>query len=157
MTNSEPPQRHSASTQTGDPQAYGLLRQSAAFLLAGGLGFVISASLTILFTRLFGWSPFAAWFPALAIAIICTWLMNRTWTFRSGDPRKLAELSRYSLVSLASAGVNYAVYAFCLLALGHSGFDVRAVSSIFAASAIGSGIAAAVTFILSRKFAFRGV
>jgi len=93
----------------------------------------------------------------MAIAIVCTWFMNRLWTFGSRDPRKLAELQRYTLVSLVSAGVNYLGYAACLSALAYSGWPLRHVAAIFAASAFGSALASIVTFCLSRRYAFRPV
>lgn len=132
-----------------------LSRQVPAFLVAGASGYIISTSLTIFFTQWFGWTPFLAWFPAIGIAIFCTWLMNRTWTFKSRDKGRATEFTRYAVVSVFSAGINYLVYAGALLVRAQAGFDVRAGLVIALASAFGSGVAALVTFVLSRKYAFR--
>ena len=64
-------------------------------------------------------------------------------------------MTRYAVVSVFSAGINYLVYAGALLVCVQAGLDVRASLVIALASAFGSGVAALVTFVLSRKYAFR--
>lgn len=148
----------SANTKT---KASGLTGQLAVFAVAGVLGFLIDVALTIGLTKLFGLSPFVARIPAVAIAILATWVINRIWTFGSNDPDWLKEFLRYGSVSLLSAAINYGVYCAMLLiavVVGpRMGLGLQADSSalIFVATMAGSAVAAGHTFILSRWFAFR--
>ncbi|MGE3247191.1 MAG: GtrA family protein, partial [Beijerinckiaceae bacterium] len=120
------------------PHRSALLRQCGGFLAAGGAGFVIDAVLTVVFVQAGGLSPFLARIPAVSIAIVCTWIMNRHWTFRSADPDRLAEFLRYGWVSLCTAGVNYLVYCAALALAPLAGFSVSDAPAIVLATVCGS-------------------
>lgn len=80
------------------------------FVLVGGVGFCVDAGLVYILTRS-GLSPLLARVPALTAAIVTTWLLNRAYSFRVETPRSAAELTRYSVVALTSAALNFAIYA----------------------------------------------
>lgn len=88
-----------------------------SFAVVGGIGFVVDAGTTegLVFA---GASPLEARVVAIAAAILTTFLLNRTMTFRS-DRRGAAavgEGGRYLVVALAVAAVNYAIYAALVIA-----------------------------------------
>ena len=116
------------------------------FLIVGAIGFVVDAGLVFLLTGA-GFSAFLARVPALAAAILTTWLLNRTVTFRVAAPRSRAELTRYAMVALSSAALNYALYAG-LVALGM--WPVAAV-------ALATICLLFYNFIGYRRYAFRAV
>lgn len=86
------------------------MKRLAWFFLAGGGGFVIDAGLTHLLI-LAGLSPFAARVPAIMLAMIFTWWINRQRTFGKSDRSLVAEGFRYWAVGITSALVSYAVYS----------------------------------------------
>ncbi len=83
------------------------------FLLVGGLGFVVDAGLTLLLIRI-GWAPETARIPAIATAMLFTWLANRLFTFRVAHKGSVGELARYVAVALGAACFNYLVYRLLL-------------------------------------------
>jgi hypothetical protein len=48
--------------------------------------------------------------------MLCTYLINRTFTFGASTPHVSVEGARYGGVGIASALINYAVYSACLIA-----------------------------------------
>lgn len=116
------------------------------FLVVGAIGFVVDAGLVFVLTAA-GLSAFVARVPALAAAILATWLLNRTVTFRVAAPRSREELTRYTVVALSSAALNYALYAG-LVALGM--WPVAAV-------ALATICLLFYNFIGYRRYAFRAV
>jgi len=83
------------------------------FLLVGGLGFVVDAGLTLALIHI-GWSAETARIPAIAAAMLLTWLANRLFTFRVAHKGSMGELARYVAVALAAACFNYAIYRLLL-------------------------------------------
>ncbi|HEY6094253.1 MAG TPA: GtrA family protein [Gallionellaceae bacterium] len=79
------------------------------FLLIGGLGFVIDASLTYLLVRQ-GIPPWVARVPAIVLAMTFTWLANRYFTYRVKATRSASEALRYAIAAITMAMVNYLIY-----------------------------------------------
>lgn len=84
------------------------------FVAVGAIGFVMDAGLTYLLTR-YGVSPVLARAPAIAVAILTTWLLNRMLTFRIEEPGTIEELARYFAVAVLSGVLNFAVYSVLVL------------------------------------------
>jgi putative flippase GtrA len=131
-----------------------LLREFGRFAGAGAVGFVIDAALTLVLTQSGIMDAYLARIPATGIAICATYYLNRRLTFRSGDSRWLAELTRYIGVSFGGAAINYAGYAASLIVWSKAGFAPQTPNIIFCAVAVGSAIALAFNFLGSRAFAF---
>ena len=85
------------------------------FVVVGVIGFVVDGGGTWLLVHL-GVAPMAARVPPLAIAILVTWLLNRTVTFQVERPKERAELVRYATVALSSALLNFLLYSALVLA-----------------------------------------
>ena len=113
------------------------------FLVVGSLGFLIDAGLTSLLIRV-DVSPFLARIPAIAFAMLFTWLVNRRFTFAVKEERSGREAIKYALVAFATAAFNYIVY-YVLVAQG----VVVAV-----AVALATGAQVALSFYGYRHFAF---
>ena len=93
------------------------MRKVILFLVAGATGFVVDMGVLWLLLTLKLLDPFSARVLAIAAAMLCTYTINRTFTF-GASPRNVAiEGARYGGVGLASALLNYAVYSGFLIAL----------------------------------------
>lgn len=106
------------------------------FLLVGGLGFLVDAGLTMGLIAL-DWPPETARIPAIGVAMLCTWLANRAFTFRVAHRGSLGELARYVAVALLASAFNYLIYR---LLLGQSMPPLPAIVVATAAQAVFSFI-----------------
>lgn len=86
------------------------------FCLIGALGFAIDAVALFALVERFAIGPVPARVLSLLIAVTATWLLHRRFTFRSTDPRRLAEWLRFLLVNGTGAAINFAVYVSVLVA-----------------------------------------
>lgn len=93
------------------------LRHYGGFVLAGCLALATDALILQGLHVGLGLTPFLARIPAIACAMIVSWLVNRTVTFASADPPSLREFAKFAAVSWFAQAVNYAVFAAILLAL----------------------------------------
>lgn len=90
------------------------MRRLLRFVVVGTVGFAIDAGLVWMLTK-YGFSPFIARVPAISVAIVVTWILNRTHTFQVTRPKTTSEALRYALVALASAGLNFMLYSSLVL------------------------------------------
>jgi putative flippase GtrA len=131
------------------------LKPSAEFLrfaVAGAIGFGVDAGLLLAFTSLLGWPALAARLASFAIAVACTWAINRAWTFRSVQATAAgigAEFATYGAVQLTGGAVNYGVYALVITAAG------REPAQLLFAIACGSAMGLAINYFGARAFVFR--
>ena len=119
----------------------------ARFCAIGAFGFAVDACLLMALTNWANLDPFSARLIAILIAITATWGLHRRITFRSTDPKRLAEWSRFAAVNGAGGALNYSVYSAILLAL-------PGTAPLFAL-AVGSAVALSANFLGSRLWAFR--
>jgi len=130
-----------------------LVRQIPSFAAIGSLGFCVDAGLTIVIAAGLGVSPLLARVPAVVVATIATFLLNRTFTFAARG-FWLHEFGRYALVAASGQAVNYAVYALVLTTIERLGLGLAPALIAFAI-ACGAGVAMFLTFLGFRFFAFR--
>ncbi|MGE8942913.1 GtrA family protein [Leptospira interrogans] len=90
------------------------LRHYGGFLLAGLLALTTDGAILQTLTT-FGWDPLAARLVAIAIAMIVSWLINRTVTFAMKGPPSLREYARFASVSWSAQVVNYAIFSAIML------------------------------------------
>jgi putative flippase GtrA len=127
------------SGRGGQSELARAMRHYGGFVAAGLLALAVDAAVLTLLTHTAGWSPFAARIPAIALAMIASWLVNRTVTFPTTAPATLAELGRFAAVSWLSQLVNYAVFASLLLA--------RPDLAPIAALVLASGVSMIVSYL----------
>ncbi|HYC25854.1 MAG TPA: GtrA family protein [Roseiarcus sp.] len=128
-------------------------RQIPAFLVAGASAFVVDAGLTVLLAVGLGVSPYFARPPAVAVATLVGFCLNRAFTFDARGGNRRRDLARYVLVAASGQAVNYAVYAGALAGAQALGAPTSA-ALIALCVACGAGAAMALTFAGFRFFAF---
>ncbi len=90
-------------------------RSFLRFVLAGGVGFLIEATLL---TALVRWAHWVAWHGRLIsfpLAVTATWWLNRRYAFRgTRNAAGRAEYAAYFAIQLGGAALNFGVFALCL-------------------------------------------
>jgi putative flippase GtrA len=122
------------------------------FAVAGATGFAVDAGLLLAFTSLLGWQPLLAKLASFAIAVGCTWAINRAWTFRGGRKTAAgvsAEFAVYGAVQLTGFAVNFAIYAGMVSLIG------KEPAQLMIATAFGSAAGLVVNYLGARRFVFR--
>ena len=114
------------------------------FLFVGGSGFLIDAGGTYLLIAL-GIAPWLARIPAIAVAMIFTWVANRHFTYKVTTARSANEAIRYMVVAAVMALLNYLIY----LALIEAGI------APVAAVTIATACQTLISFYSYRHFVFR--
>jgi putative flippase GtrA len=87
------------------------------FGIAGGLGFIVDAGVLTLLLHTTPLGPFLARLIAIALAMVTTWVFNRTFTFEKSGDSLAAEGFRYGSVGITAALVNYGLYSALLLTM----------------------------------------
>lgn len=93
------------------------MRKLLRFAIAGGIGFIVDAALLALLLHITPLGPFIARLIAIAVAMVVTWMFNRTFTFGKSQHSLAVEGFRYGSVGITSAIVNYGLYAALLLTI----------------------------------------
>lgn len=126
----------------------GVLKHSLVrFTVVGGVGFLIEALLLTYFATVPSVGPIWGRFISFPLAVLATWWLNRTLTFKStNDPGR--EGMRYFLVQIFGALANLAVF-ISLVSHFPSLQGIPAVP-LFMAAIVGL----IVNFVLSKKFVF---
>jgi putative flippase GtrA len=121
----------------------------ARFALVGCVGFAVDGGLLQVLVWA-GWGPIAARAVSFPAAVLATWWLNRSITFRGQDAGPLwASLLRYVAVSIVGTAVNFGVYTS--LVLGSASMAARPIVPF----AIASVLALAFNYLGSKHFAFR--
>lgn len=121
----------------------------ARFAVVGTVGFAVDGGLLQLLVWS-GWGPIEARAISFPAAVLATWWLNRTITFRGRDEGPLwASLLRYVAVSLVGTAVNFGVYTS--LVLGSPAMSARPIVPF----AIASVVALVFNYLGSKHFAFK--
>ncbi len=123
------------------------MKKLVRFGIAGTAGFVIDATVLWLLLETTPLGPFVARAVAIAVALVATWYLNRSFTFGASRRSIAVEGFRYGSVGLVSAMVNYLIYGGLLLALP--------ILQPMAALVIASIAAMAFSFFGYSRFVFR--
>ncbi len=120
------------------------------FGMVGAAGFSIDALVLHAMVGLFGFNPFSGRLVSFSVAVLTTWLLNRSFTFRHQKrhgPIRQAVL--YATVQGAGGLANFGAYSAAIAVfppLGHM---------LLIPLAIGSAVGLCLTFIGSKHLAFR--
>ena len=90
-------------------------RHYGGFFTAGIAALATDAVVLTLLTSGSGLSPFTARIFSISIAMIASWLINRSMTFAVAAPPTFSEFGRFAMVSWFAQAVNYAVFAAVML------------------------------------------
>lgn len=141
-----------------EPSAVGVVsplkRQIPSFAAIGVFGYFVDSGVTYLLAHSFRVDPLMARLPAVAIATVVNFALNRAVTFRASKAPLIRAFARYVMVCAAGLAVNYCVYLACIALAPLAGLAVTpAILPLFVAC--GAGAAMFFTFIGFRFFAFR--
>lgn len=103
--------------QPPDRRLPALWQHYGGFILAGSLAFLTDAAILEGLTRFAGLSPFLARPIGISIAMVVSWLINRTLTFAMRSPPSLAEFLQFAAVVWTAQLVNYLVFCAILIAV----------------------------------------
>ena len=92
------------------------LRHFGGFVIAGGCAFVVDVGVFQVLHEWSGLDPLIARLLSISVAMIVSWLINRTVTFAMPGPPRLREFLHFAAVAWASSAINYGVFAAILLA-----------------------------------------
>ena len=149
---------HKSNSYKTPPQSRPVLRQDRAmsgksttsrltqyfwFIVAGGLGFVVDASLFLALSAT-GLGPALARIPSIFAAMFTTWIINRTRTFQTTTAPSLSEFLQYVAAMAVGFLINYSTFLL-LFSLSDT---IRATPII--ALAISTGAAMSVNFLTAR-------
>jgi putative flippase GtrA len=123
------------------------MKKLLRFGIVGALGFLVDAGMLAALLALTPAGPFLARAIAIAVALVSTWLMNRSFTFGASRHSLAVEGFRYGSVGLTSAVVNYLIYAGLLISVP--------ILQPLAALVIASIAAMAFSFFGYSRFVFR--
>ncbi|PPJ48123.1 GtrA family protein [Rhizobium sp. KAs_5_22] len=123
------------------------MKKLVRFGIVGTAGFVIDAVLLWLLLETTPLGPFLARAIAIAVALVATWYLNRSFTFGASRRSIAVEGFRYGSVGLVSSAVNYLIYSGLLLSLP--------ILQPMAALVIASIAAMAFSFFGYSRFVFR--
>lgn len=91
------------------------LRHYGGFVLAG-LSALTTDGLILQSLTSLGWDPLVARLVAIAVAMVVSWLINRSVTFAMKGRPSLKEYARFAAVSWSAQVVNYLVFGIIILA-----------------------------------------
>lgn len=136
---------HDAPAPTGAAKGVG------AFAMAGALGFLVDAGVTLGLTAL-GAGPAAARAPGVALALLTTFVLNRRFAFAASGRALAAELARYVAVSATGAALNVATYLVAVALAARVGLPPTLAAPL--AVACGSVAGMAANYLGYRGYAF---
>lgn len=126
-----------------------LLKEALRFGGVGSVGFVVDGGL-LWVLLLAGIDPYLARLISFPIAVLVTWLLNRTWTFENADQSKpAAQFGRYLSVQLVGAISNYLIYALVVTSFPGN------IAYALVGFALGSFVGMFINFFGSRYYAFK--
>ena len=121
-------------------------RRISFFLFAGAVGFAVDMGVLWMFLHFHLLDPFSARALAIGSAMLCTYMINRTFTFGASHRKMAIEGARYGSVGIVSALLNYSVYSGILITL-------TSVSP-YVALIFGSGSATVFSYLGYSRFVF---
>lgn len=89
------------------------MRYAGGLVLAGGVALVVDLAVLAALGAV-GVSPFIGRLVSISLAMVVSWLINRTVTFQVQKAPTLAEFARFAGVSWTAQAVNYAIFAAVL-------------------------------------------
>ncbi len=122
-----------------------LIAQLFRYLLVGVLNTALGFGVIFACMYLAGMSPLASNVVGYAVGIVVSYLLNKSYTFKS-DARSRYELLRFLIVFAVAYAANAATLLFCI--------DVLAMHAALA-QVVSSGVYIATSFLLNKYYVFR--
>jgi len=126
-------------------------RESMSFVVVGGLGFIVDATMLALAFHGLQWGHYCSRAASFLVAVSVTWYLNRNWTFAHRATRRpRREYTVYILAQTLGAAINFGVYAACIE------LSDQMAHQPTIALALGSGTAMCFNFWACRQMVFVG-
>jgi len=123
------------------------MKKYLSFLIAGGIGFAVDAGVLLSLLHWTSIDAFSARAVAIACALFCTWMLNRTFTFDKSAHSLIVEGARYGSVGLSTSLINYGLYSALLVLVP----DVEPLAAVV----LSSGCATLFSYNGYSRFVFR--
>lgn len=121
------------------------------FIIVGGIGFIVDASILAILVHGYGWGDYTARIVSFAVAVTATWYLNRRYVFYARKtPDRRREFSRYLAVQLTGMAINFLAYSLCI-----ANVEIMDQWPVLAL-AVGSAVALFFNFAGARLFVFHG-
>ena len=121
------------------------------FTCVGAVGFGVDAAVLTILIFDFGWGHYISRVVSFGVAVPCTWLLNRNWTFKaSATTNRAREYTAYITIQTIGALLNFAIYSACIF------YSSTMMRYPVLALTIGSGIAMLFNFLALQRYAFTG-
>lgn len=122
-----------------------------AFVVVGGIGFVVDAGILAALVHGYDWGDYSARGISFAVAVTVTWYLNRRFVFTSGQTNsRKQEYTRYLAVQGTGMAINFLVYSLCIAT--SELMDTWPVLAL----AVGSAVALIFNYVGARLFVFIG-
>ncbi|MDP6437183.1 MAG: GtrA family protein [Gammaproteobacteria bacterium] len=122
-----------------------------AFVVVGGIGFIVDASILATLIHGYGWGDYTARIVSFTVAVTVTWYLNRRYAFPATQtPDRKKEYTRYLTVQGSGMAINILVYSLCI-----STSELMDTWPVLAL-AVGSAVALIFNYVGSRLFVFVG-
>jgi putative flippase GtrA len=122
-----------------------------AFVVVGGIGFIVDASILATLVHGYNWGDYTARLMSFAIAVTATWFLNRSYVFAAARTHnRRSEYTRYLAVQGIGMAINFLVYSLCIIS--NPLMDQWPVLAL----AVGSVVALAFNYAGARIFVFTG-
>jgi len=120
-----------------------LIFRIARFIITGSTGFAVEAGVLSLLLWSTSLGPVSSRMISFPIALLVTWMMNRSWSFGDREkPTLVIEFCGYGATQITGFLINFVIYV--LLISGKLGVSVLPVLAL----AIGALTSAVVTFTI---------
>ena len=141
-----------ATTAIAQPAIRRQARHWGGFLLGGTAAFVVDSTVFMVLSEAAGVPVLGARLAAISVAMVVSWLINRTITFSIRTRPSLVEFARFAGVGWVAAAVNYVVFAGLIfwgpIVLGRSLHPIAAIG-------VSALCAMSVTYLGMKRAVFR--
>ena len=119
------------------------------FLMVGTAGFLVEAAILTYLCNIRGFGPYTGRAVSFGVAVVTTWLLNRTFTFKMRAYRRPhAEFLRYLAVSALGLATNLSVYGAAVASV----YWMKRYPALALVPASLAGLA--INYLGARHFAF---
>lgn len=81
------------------------------YCIVGAAGFCTDGGILQLGIHVMGWGPLAARVPSFLIAVLVTWYLNRSFTFRMPEKSFSASFPAYITANAIGLAINFGTYS----------------------------------------------
>ena len=124
------------------------LPQFLRFCGTGALGFMVDAGILLMMTKINHLPPIPSRGISFSVAVVVTWALNRSWTFRVSLRPSCGEFLSYLTTQALGLGSNFGIFSFLII------FPLPLVGRPIAALALASLCALGINYAGMRAVVF---